>query len=245
MLSLIKNELFKLFHSKKIYVFGIIITIFAVIFTIAAKKFPDSITNININTIAEGMLQTMMGTIFQIFSIIIISDMITDEYRSGTLKLSMIHPVSRAQYFAAKVISLTIITLLMMIFTMVISYLLNIIVLGMGEPVSASAVFEVIKGYILSIIPLLGFDMIIFFIAIILSKGGAVIGLSIGLLFVFDIAGTFIKDIKDYMITNYFGLFTTNGQTTELTKSLIIVAAYIVVFYFLSNLLFKQKDILE
>jgi len=114
LLSLIKNELYKLFHSKKIYVFGIIITALAILGTIAFKKNMPA-ADLNIHFVAKFMLSVMMESIITIFSVILISDMITDEYKCGTLKLPMLHPISRLQYFASKIISVTIITLLMLL----------------------------------------------------------------------------------------------------------------------------------
>jgi len=244
LLSLIKNELFKLFHSKKIYVFAIIITALAIIGSIAIKKqIPEP--EISIHLIAQFMLMALMQAIMVIFSVILISDMITDEYKCGTLKLPMLHPISRLQYFSSKVISVVIITIIMLLYTMVISYILNLIVLGTGGTVNASEFLEVIKFYILSALPLLAFDMIIFFIAVNLSSGGAVIGLSLGLYFGLQIAGQLINGLDKYLITTYIPLFVDNAPKETLIQGLIAIGLYSTVFYLLSNLLFKRKDILE
>lgn len=243
MLRLIQNELYKLFHSKKIYVFGFIITAIAVIASIALKKNPPEV--ISINLIASYMLMANMQGIMVIFGVIVVSDMITDEYRSGTLKLPMIHPQTRIQYFGAKVISVAIITVLTLMFTMVISYLLNLIVLGTGGSIDMGEVLKVIRAYLLSALPLLAFNMVVFFIAINLSSPGAVIGLSLGLYFGLQIAGQILHDITKYLITSYFTLFLDKTTNSDLIEGLIIIGLYFIVFYLGSTILFKRKDILE
>ncbi len=244
MLSLIKNELFKIFHSKKIYVFGFIITAIAIIGSIAIKK-NVSASEINIHLISQFMLMALMQSIMVIFSVVLISDMITDEYKCGTLKLPMLHPVSRLHYFAAKVISVFIITLLMLLYTLVISYILNLVVLGTGGAVKATEFLKVLRYYVLSTLPLLAFDMIIFFIAINLASGGAVIGLSLGLYFGLQIAGQLIQGLDKYLITTYITLFVNTTPKETLIEGLIAIGIYSFVFYLISNFIFKRKDILE
>jgi ABC-type transport system involved in multi-copper enzyme maturation permease subunit len=222
------------------------ITLFAVLITIIAKKQAKPDTVFEISTVASGMLQMMSTGTFQIFGIIIIVDMFTDEYRNGTLKLSMIHPVYRQEYFGAKVIALIIMTLAMLIFTMIISYLLNIIVLGTGNVEVGTQVLNIIKIYLLSSLPQIGFYMIILLAAIIIPSSGAVVGLGVGLLFLLQIAGQFCESISDYLITSYFLIFIQhNPQGQKLIFTLAVIAAYIVIFYIASSIIFKKKDILE
>ncbi|WBW99104.1 ABC transporter permease [Oceanirhabdus sp. W0125-5] len=244
MLSLIKNELFKLFHSKKIYVFAIIITALAILGSITMKKQMPA-AEITLHIVPQFMLVAVMEAIMVIFSVVLISDMITDEYKCGTLKLPMLHPISRLQYFASKVISVVIITVLILLFTMVISYILNFIILGTGGALDVSEFLNVLKAYILSTLPLLAFDMIIFFIAINLSSGGAAIGLSLGLYFALEIAGQIIKGSGKYLITTYFTLFIDKAPKDTLIEGLIAIGLYSIVFFLISQIIFKRKDILE
>ena len=87
--------------------------------------------------------------------------------------------------------------------------------------------------------------MIIFFIAINLSSGVAFIGLSLGLYFALQIAGQLNQGLGKYLITTYIPLFADKAPKETLVEGLIAIGLYSIIFYLISHLLFKRKDILE
>lgn len=109
MLSLVKNELIKLFAGKKIYVFMLAIvlanSLIGVESLVGAIDIPVNGQNVPIL-----MLPTIVNILLPLFVIVLVAGMITDEYANGTLKLSLIHPVSRTSLLTAKLLALGVIS---------------------------------------------------------------------------------------------------------------------------------------
>ena len=58
----------------------------------------------------------VMSTILPIFVVILIANMVTDEYTDGSLKLPLLRQVSRNELLIGKLVSLTVVMILMMLF---------------------------------------------------------------------------------------------------------------------------------
>jgi ABC-2 type transport system permease protein len=67
-------------------------------------------------------LKMHLDMLLPIFISILIADIITDEYRSGTLKLPLIHPVSRRKLLNSKLftilVTITVLLLFFLVFLM-------------------------------------------------------------------------------------------------------------------------------
>lgn len=57
-----------------------------------------------------------------IFLIAVIAETITEEYTAGTLSLSLVHPVTRAQFILSKFISYFLLILALLFYSLVLGY---------------------------------------------------------------------------------------------------------------------------
>ena len=135
MIKIIYNEVYKLLARKKIYIFMAIILIVS-LFSLASALITNGIfkpTNPNADTAMQSQILSSLGrfngqsfpltlfggvmsTILPIFVVILIANMVTDEYTDGSLKLPLLRQVSRNELLIGKLVSLTVVMILMMLF---------------------------------------------------------------------------------------------------------------------------------
>jgi ABC-2 type transport system permease protein len=277
MISLAKNEVYKIFKQRKIYIFMFIIFVLTcleyvgAIIVNKASRSNSSITSPFMNMNGQTMPLMMLSgisTIIVIFITILLADIVTDEYKNGTLKLSLLAPISRSKLLVSKVVGLLFGTLILLVFTMIISYLLGTVFFGWGDKfilngfnyntngdlVKQTMTFSVSKGilftifsYIIQVLPYMAFGMIVLFLSLLFSNMGATIGTSLGVWFAFTILDQISKDVKLYTITSYFSFYSKFIDKIDFEATLIdlsVIIVYIVIFYVLSLILFRKKDIL-
>ncbi len=209
---------------------------------ITAQQFPLDILKLNLEMLIP------------IFSAILISDIITDEYRSGTLKLPLIHPVSRIKLLNAKIITILVILIVLSIFSLVISYVLGLTLLDWGDSFMLNGkVYSTLNGILItvgshlaSIIPLLAFNLIIIMISLKLESSGTVVGAAVGLIFGFNILIQLSETIRPYVISyyfNYYPILLKNTLSKETLIGLLVITGYGIGTYFVCLNLFNKKDI--
>lgn len=96
MINLIKNEIYKIIKQKKLYIFSCI-SILAIILQYMGflmVKQNNSSFEIKLQLLPLMMISSL-GMIIVIYISVLMADIITDEYRNGTLKLSLIRPITR------------------------------------------------------------------------------------------------------------------------------------------------------
>lgn len=261
MFSLIQNELIKIFARKKIYVFMAIILFFNVLVALPAlmtkHNMPSEISNgmINFNgqvfpvTVLDGL-----NTLLAVFLIILIADMLTEEYISGTLKLPLLRPVTRGQILASKVLALFLVTCLLFFFTLVSGYIVGVLFLGWGHQfLLAHTTLSPLEGilttlmvYGLTLLPLFAFGVAVLALSLLLTSGGSVIGLGIGALFAGSIVSQINRTLSPYLITTYFKPYQDllSGNWGAINAGLVAFVIYTAVFYLASHWIFKRKNLL-
>lgn len=233
MFSVFSNELYKIFHSKRIYVFSIICIAFAGLMFIGEMN----------ENIAEILVKDVLMGLLPIFFAIILAESFTEEYKAGTLKLTLIQPISRSKYLIGKILALVPVGLFLIILNQVLGMAVEFIKSGnMGLIAEGSS--ELFINASLSMIPILAFSMIILLLSIKLNSSGAVIGGCFGLMMIFQLSGFFASkyNLQEYIITNHFKMFF---ERQNLANEMMVVAAYFIVFLTLSLIIFNKKDITE
>ncbi|KUO50839.1 MAG: hypothetical protein APF76_01270 [Desulfitibacter sp. BRH_c19] len=264
MFNLIKNEIYKIFKTKKIYVFMLVIFIynFLPVLEQVTGAIEEADVVINGQNIAFYMLNFMITNIMPIFIIVSISDMITGEYVNGTLILPLTHSVSRIKLLTAKIIALFIPLAILLLFSLVLSYALGTAIFGWGDqfifqevdqPLQSAVVYSTQEGiivtfasYMLSIFPLLAFGMMIMLLALHFNSSGVTVGISIGLLIFLSILGSAVERLMPYLITNGFSLFKIlyiSRDMGEFIATSIVTAVYAIAFFLASVYIFNKKDL--
>ncbi|MCK8817605.1 ABC transporter permease [Natroniella sulfidigena] len=217
---------------------------------------------INGQTTPFYMLNFMITNILPLFIIIFMADMITGEYVQGTLKLPLLHPVSRTKLLAAKAIAISIVLLSLLVFSLILSYVLGTAIFGWGDQFiyqeadqtiqeattysTSQGIIITLSSYLLSIYPLLAFGMLIMFLALLFNSSGVTAGISIGLIIFLSILGEVIEAIRPYLIINGFALFNilfVERDINYFTITLIVTTLYGIIFYLGSIYLFQNKDL--
>ncbi len=251
MYGLMKNEIIKAFARKKLWFFLIVQFLFGVvplilrIFTDAGQTYPLFLHGLTISWIIP------------IYIAILTADMIAEEYDNGTLVLSLVHPVTRGELLAAKVLSLFALTVFILIVTMAIGYAAGTAALGWGsrflhrgiEYTSARGTYLTIFTYLCSAVPLFAFGLLVTFLAFLLGSSGAVVGISIGTMLLSTALGYLVPEAAPYLVTNHFGsfsqslLFSRNLPEAEL--GLKVMAVYGILSYVCSYALFRSRDLVN
>ncbi|MEC9488219.1 MAG: ABC transporter permease [Halanaerobium sp.] len=253
MANLIENELIKLFAKKKLYIFlgiifamilipGLVFKFSEVAKPVSGQQFPLEILNSNVELLLP------------IFLAILVADLITEEYRDGTLKLFLVHPVSRSKLLHAKLITILIAVVILMAFSLVASYAMGTILFGWGQGLQfGDANYQGFQGilvtagaHLFSILPLMACALVLLVIALNLTSGGAVVGISIGLIMGLTVLGQISLAARPYLLTTYFRyylLFLNQPGWKELLQGVAAVLLYGGISYILSLRFFQHKDL--
>lgn len=257
-MKLLQNELLKLFKTKKLYVFFLLLAA-----TTAITVYYYNSPGTGMQTVIEAanaqslpiVLKYTTAQFFSIFMAIYIADIITDEYKTGSLKLSMLRPISRTKLLNSKVVAIFAFTVILTLFFVLSNYAIGIVSFGWGDSAEYNGItYSTIDGILLtakvfavSILPLMAFGMITMFIAVVSSNMTTTIAVSIGISMVGQYLNA-LPSIKVFSVVNqmYFfsDYFVKISNPGEMTLSIMINLAYIAIFYLLAVTTFKKKDIL-
>ncbi len=256
MTRLIMNEVIKIFHQKKVYIF------FAILFIISLFNLAGTaITNRYLSGNNYGqtfpliLFDGVSNIIIPMFVIVLITSLFSDEYADGSLKLPLLRKVSRNQLLLSKMGAIGIVVLIFLLVLLILGYGLGISFFGWGDQfVLKSKSFEPYEGvmltlftYGISLISYLSFGMMILFLAVIINNSASVVAVSTGILFTSLVSDYIIPKAAPYLITNYFNtyrLFALDFEFKKLLAGLIVILTYGLGFYLTSISIFNRKDIL-
>lgn len=134
MMPLIRNELYKLFRMKKLYIFAAVMVVVLVLNLYNYEPGEDPMViwtfmygqSVPLNTL-DFLTQFMV-----IFIPILAGDSVTQEYRRGHMKLSLLRPVLRSELLLAKLAALLVFIIVMALFYTAASYAIGSYYLGLG-----------------------------------------------------------------------------------------------------------------
>lgn len=245
---LIKNELYKVFHLKKLY----LLTLVALAIEIAAAlqgklgSVPPELQRLKGQSFPI-LLFDNLPFLFVIFAAVFIADSWVDEYRSGVLKLPLLRPVNRIALLNAKVISFFVCAAVLMGFTLLSAYAVGAIAFGWGETTEIGEMVLILKSGVVTLIPVLGFGLLVLFIAVLADNMAVTVGCTVGLLLVsqmLEVSGGLRDYSIIYMIQAFYKNLFLQFEWEQVIINIAVIAAYIVIFYTGSILLFRKKDLL-
>lgn len=153
MLRLIQNELYKMVRLKKLYIFMAILAVHAwltVYFYNAGGEWKSVIVVPNGQSLPLTLLNSMAQFMI-VFIPIYVTDMITSEVNSGTLKLSLLCPVRRIEWLCAKIVSLFAFLVVLLAFSIEAEYVIGTLAFGWGEQtIYAGTLYSQTEGVWLS-----------------------------------------------------------------------------------------------
>ncbi|MDW7675501.1 MAG: ABC transporter permease [Bacillota bacterium] len=254
MIKLIKNELIKLGSGRRLQSFLLLLVASQLIPVLVT--FVSGIKAFEAQTYPLSMLGFTASWLLPIFLIVIIAQLVTDEYSSGTLVLSLIHPVSRGKLLAAKLLTLLLLILGSLGLSLLLAYVIGIVFFGWSPDfvlrgVSYSllgGITKTIGAHLVAALPLLAFSALVLLLALTFNSSSVVVGIAVSLLFASMVLGQAIPSLRPFLITFYFtdlsySLFFSE-DSIQLTKGFVIVGLYGLIPYAISNIIFKRRDLL-
>jgi ABC-type transport system involved in multi-copper enzyme maturation permease subunit len=244
---LIKNELYKTFRLKKSYLLMLVVVGIEVAVALQGKY-----GGVNDRAMISGqdfpfLLLNNLPLLFVIYTAVFIADSWVDECRSGALKLPLLRPVSRTALLSAKVISFFMTATVLMGFTLLSAYGVGWGVFGWGEVTNIGGVLMVLESGAVILLPVLGFGLLILFVAVLTEHMVVTVGVAFGLLLISHMLEV-SEGMRDYSIIYMMRAFYQNiflqFDPETIILNMVVIAAYIVLFYLGSVLVFRKKDML-
>lgn len=240
MSTILKNEFIKMLHSRKFYILSaILIACIALEYTM--------VHGLNAhNCVLDALGGMVMKPILPAFMVIVISDIITEDYTHGTMKFSLIAPIKRSELIAAKLLFIALYAIIFLTISFISSYILGIAFFGLES--SGDFIKDLIfnlKWYASITLPLVSFCTVISFIATLINNSGEVIGAGIGFQFIMIAVNRGIKNAIYYTFEG--GMYTfdimNNISVHNILTFAITSCIYIFIFACLAAIVMKKKDI--
>ncbi|MBB3128676.1 ABC-type transport system involved in multi-copper enzyme maturation permease subunit [Paenibacillus rhizosphaerae] len=260
-MKLLQNELYKLFKTKKLYIFLLILVvmrIMAVYLYKAGTEFQTVIEVANAQSLPIAMKYDAVQFLV-IFMGIYIADILTDEFKTGTVKLTLLRPIGRAQLLNSKFAAMAAFAVLLNLFLVLATYIVGLFAFGWGDSTVYHGVTYSVgdgllltaKVYAASFLPIIAFGMICIFVAAASKNMVTVVAVT----FILFIVGEFLSAlsvipsvIRTCLIVNqlffFSDYFVKNNHHFEITLSVVVNLSYITVFYLLTLVVFRKKDVL-
>lgn len=242
---IIKNEFLKVSKQKKPLVFLILVTLLVAGLTFMSKINTQNIMpNENFSSFVSGMQQLV-----SIFGILLIAETFTEDFKNGTIKMSVIQPINRESIIIGKLIYIALSVIIMEIVIIIITYISTLMFIGATD---MDTVLSILKSAGLTSIVLFSFLTIVALLATLISAPSAVTSLGIVLLFLSPTVVTLIsmvswipKNTMFFLLPTYFGAFFNQLPEVNNLKiyATIAIALPMVLCTLASMAVFKRKEL--
>lgn len=250
-LRLIQNERMKIYTRLRTW----IMLAFVVLAVISMGAMMKYVLESEMNHVLQFMSNSaILAPLVTIFSVIVAGDSVASEFTWGTVKLLLIRPASRGKILWAKYVSVLLFIVELLLLMLIISYFTGLVLFGVSGSVAPDETLTaILQRYGIKAIEIVMTATLAFMISTVFRSSSLAIGLSIFLMFVsgpivailVQLRYTWVKYLlfANTDLTPYFhgGKPVVPGMT--LGFSLAVLAAYWIVFYAVSWLLFTKRDV--
>ena len=249
---LIKNELYKIFKKKKIYVSIVVILITLLVHAIVIKQLAvsdivDWITLIKTQFAATGFIIFLTVILFS-------ADIFSEDYLLGTVKMLFVRPQKRVLIFISKLATSFIILISLSLIVLVISFLINTFLFNvplLGQYISdgQSYISYIIKIFLASIVEIGIYIFIASMLAIIFKHSSVVIIICLVARFasspILSILTSFenIKKIVPYVLFYNTDLSKYINDSSKIWFSIVVLLVYVALFVFISYKMYCKRDV--
>ncbi|MCR2805875.1 ABC transporter permease [Paenibacillus soyae] len=254
MIRLIRNELYKTFRFKMVYLFMAILAVHAwltVRIYSAGGEWKSVITMANGQSLPLALLNSM-GQFMIVFIPVFAADLITSEVKSGTVKIALLRPVLRIEWLNAKIVSMFVFITVLLGFSIAAEYAIGTLAFGWGEQTHyAGKLYSETEGIWLTIrlavsmlLPYMACGMFVVFIALSSTNVSATIGLSIAIL----TASQYLSEVgslESYSLAKLVYFFheqVYQANTDTLFQSVTVLTGYVAACYSVSAMIMKKKN---
>ncbi|QDX91731.1 hypothetical protein EEL32_14145 [Brevibacillus laterosporus] len=253
---LIQNEMMKINAKKQTVLFFSLLAVLVLLAGLVGKLYATDLTN-GIGYAGFSIFMHIgLSFLITLFGLVVGAQILTDEYKEGTIKQLLIRPSSRTTILLSKYVTVLIMLVAATLFLLLFSSLVGLIFFGTKS--MADLDFNtLLQGYIYSIPALLFLATLSFFTATIFKTNALAISVAIIANFSGSIASMFTKKYVwgKFVIFNHLDLnaYSHNPLISRLATpaypelgiwfSLMIIIIYIALMVFLSILIFKKRDV--
>jgi len=255
--NVFRNELYKLFRTKKLYLFSAIMVAVLLLnlhsyepgspMTVWTFRYGQSVPLASIDILSQFMV---------IFIPIYLADSVTHEEKTGTLKLSLLRPIRRNELLQAKLASLLVFIAVMVAFYAAAAYAIGAYYLGWGDGTEyagqqyspAEGIGLTLAAYALLILPFMTYGLFVTAVALLSSHVSiaiisALVIMTIGL----NLNGweAIAPYSLAYQIVYYHEAFIGPFDGSLALQRTGILALYAALFSFFSFHIFNRKAILR
>ena len=195
-----------------------------------------------------------------LFTVIIAAGIVSTEFSTGTIKMLLTRPITRAKVLTSKLITVFVYGLLLYVFTIVLSYITGVIlfenaqninlVVENGKVIEQTMSNDIFKTAIYSFGDFIMSILFAFMIGSVFRSSSLAIGLTMGISFLGSMLVLFLSryEIVKYIWITHSNLnqhltgnFIIDGITLPL--SLTVLAIYAIIFLLVSYFVFMKRDI--
>lgn len=214
--------------------------------------------------IGSPIAGTVLTMFLPFFICLVFGEIYAGESAEGTLRMVLSRPIKRSSFLTAKFFASFIYATALVLFMGITAYIIGLAFFGRGgllamgtfrEPMlvwfgEAQGLARLGLSYGLTCVAMLTVGMIAFFISSWLNNALGAIGGAMMLLFTMLVVGEipYFKSIHDYLFSTHLFLgqqaFLDPIPWGDIGFGLLCLGAYIAVFFSLSMLIFRRKDIL-
>lgn len=278
MVKLIQIELFKIFSKPRTYIgFGAVLLIVSALevgLYFEGQQILDfAIQHLQESFILEGNLingylitHIILNSLFihiPFLIALVTGDLLAGEANSGTFRLLLTRPVSRAKLLSAKFIAGWIYMLMLIVFMFALSIGLGFLIFGSGDLIVLKGTINIfsaddvmwrfLSAYAFGILTMTAVAALSFMLSAFASNSvGPIIGtvsIIIGITIISTVGFSLMKPINPYLFTYYLTgwqmFFEETINTSKLSLAIAVEVIYIVVFLGITFFYFRKKDILS
>jgi|GEM_PF-4514663 len=244
MVSIFKNELYKLFHSRRIYIFSGIMLVTLIGFAIIINSIsPSELITTDMIDEMKGInfplqfLSTISDLLLPVFVVLIMTFFVSDEYESGTLKLPILQGFRRESIIIAKTLISIFFSFLMVAFVYLAA---NMVSLGLWgtKSYTADGLLSITKIFLLSVIPIIALVTFTMLLSLLVKNSGLVIGILIAILVFSSLIGSMFPEVSKYMFTYHLKAF---AQITDSYLNGILTCTVSAIIFLMSALFTFNK----
>lgn len=245
MFKVLKNEIIKMYSGKKFYVLSAVLIASIVTMAVLGKGDVSSEITAN-NFVTRTLFGMIMKPVLPMFMVLVIAEALTEDYTHGTMKFSLMTPVTKTEFILGKLIFIATYAVILLIVSFIGSYIVGGIVFGLGNRGEVLNIFVTnIKGYTSVVFPLMSFCMVISLLALLINNSGALIGLGIGIDVIMMMVDSQIKNAVYYTFSGgmYSYISAYKLGTYNIPISSFKACIYVCVGLLFCIAIIKKKDI--
>ncbi|MFS0751674.1 DUF2705 family protein [Oceanobacillus sp. 1P07AA] len=280
--NLVKNEQIKIYHLKSTWAMYILLTLFVVGGALISKFFgPEGVVSSDFQpTLHEYYMNTLgevpaydawaflyenmfLISVISLFTIIIASSIISNEFKWGTIKLLLIRPSTRAKILLSKYVSVFLFAITIMAFMMISSFIIGLIMFGVNGAnptlivesgmsfTETTYLVQIQKDMVIGSASFILITTLAFTISTLFRSSAMAIGISIFLLLSNQMIAFFLSqyDWAKYILFLNMDLnqYTANGtpyiEGMTLGFSITMLIIYYIIFIAISWFSFTKRDV--